>query len=107
VEEIPSAFTLAVKSMEKTGRANVALVAVGKQDSNRRKQSCPSKSDASAIRRSPVSPYVRGETYLPDFTGNNPWCNISTVKTGRVSDTSLSMCLLRCLKKERLMQYHL
>jgi hypothetical protein len=84
-EEMPSAFTIAMKSMEKTARANMALVAVSKQDGNRRKQSCPSKSDSSAIRRSPVSPYVHGETFLPDFTGNSPWCNISTVKPGRVS----------------------
>jgi len=94
-EEMPSAFTLAMKSMEKAARANMAVVAVSKQDNNRRKQSCPSKADASAIRRSPVSPYVHGETYLPDFTGNSPWCNISAVKTGRVSHVSiffLSIC---------------
>ena len=88
-EEMPSAFTLAMKSMEKAARANMTVVAVSKQDSNRRKQSCPSKADASAIRRSPVSPYVHGETYLPDFTGNSPWCNISAVKTGRVSHVSI------------------
>jgi hypothetical protein len=86
---MPSAFTLAMKSMEKAAKANMTLVAVSKQDNNRRKQSCPSKADASAIRRSPVSPYVHGETYLPDFTGNNPWCNISAVKTGRVSHVSV------------------
>jgi hypothetical protein len=78
-----------MKSMEKAARANMALGAVNKQDNNRRKQSCPSKADASAIRRSPVSPYVPGETYLPDFTGNSPWCNISAVKTGRVSHFSV------------------
>jgi len=88
-EEMPSAFTLAMKSMEKAARANMTVVAVSKQDNNRRKQSCPSKADASAIRRSPVSPYVHGETYLPDFTGNSPWCNISAVKTGRVSNISV------------------
>jgi hypothetical protein len=86
---MPSAYTLAMKSMEKAARANMAVVAVSKQDNNRRKQSCPSKADASAIRRSPVSPYVHGETYLPDFTGNSPWCNISAVKTGRVSNVSI------------------
>jgi hypothetical protein len=84
-EEIPPAFTVAMKSVEKVAIANMAFVAVSKQDGNRRKQSCPSKSDASAIRRSPISPYGHGETYLPDFTGNSPWCNISTVKPGRVS----------------------
>lgn len=88
-EEVPSAFTVAVKSVEKAARTNVTFVTVSKQDGNRRKQSCPSKADASTIRRSPISPYVHGETYLPDFTGNSPWCNISAVKTGRVSHVSL------------------
>ena len=50
-----------------------------KADASRRKQSCPVKADAT------VAPFVRTEGYLPDFTGNNPWCNISAVKTGRVS----------------------
>jgi hypothetical protein len=97
-EEVPSAFTIAMKSVEKAAKANVTFVAVSKQDGNRRKQSCPSKADASTIRRSPISPYIRGETYLPDFTGNSPWCNISAVKTGRVSEnTDFLKCLLTYL----------
>jgi len=95
-EEMPSAFTLAMKSMEKAARANMTVVAVSKQDSNRRKQSCPSKADASAIRRSPVSPYVHGETYLPDFTGNSPWCNISAVKTGRLAARRMDLACSNC-----------
>jgi hypothetical protein len=95
-EEMPSAFTLAMKSMEKAARANMAVVAVSKQDNNRRKQSCPSKADASAIRRSPVSPYVHGETYLPDFTGNSPWCNISAVKTGRLAARRMDLACSNC-----------
>ena len=67
-EQVPAAFTFAK-----------APVGALKADASRRKQSFPAKADAT------VAPFVRSEGYLPDFTGNNPWCNISAVKTGRVS----------------------
>ncbi|XP_069692378.1 uncharacterized protein [Periplaneta americana] len=92
-EEIPSAFTLAMKSMEKSARANMAVGTPNKQDGNRRKQSFPLKA---ADTSSPVTPYVRGETYLPDFTGNNPWCNISAVKTGRLAARRMDLACSNC-----------
>lgn len=45
---------------------------------DRRKQSFPTRTAATSEDWGSVQ-------YLPDFTGNNPWCNLSSVKSGRVS----------------------
>ncbi|KAK4874934.1 hypothetical protein RN001_014294 [Aquatica leii] len=56
-------------------------VAISK--SGRRKQSFPTKASLDETTTRDVSPCRDTEEmdYLPDFTGNNPWCNLQIVKT--------------------------
>lgn len=52
--------------------------------SGRRKQNYPSKAKVEEASTRDMSPCGDGEVdmdYLPDFTGNNPWCNLQIVKT--------------------------
>ncbi|PSN57201.1 hypothetical protein C0J52_01469 [Blattella germanica] len=88
--EIPSAAVLGNRTNLPASEEEVppafALSLAAKQDVNRRKQSCPAKADA----------FVRGEGYLPDFTGNNPWCNISAVKTGRLAARRMDLACSNC-----------
>ncbi|KAF5271226.1 hypothetical protein FQA39_LY08233 [Lamprigera yunnana] len=56
-------------------------VAISK--SGRRKQSFPTKAALEDTTTRDVSPCRDADEmeYLPDFTGNNPWCNLQIVKT--------------------------
>jgi hypothetical protein len=51
-----------------------------KPASGRRKQSYPTKASIEDS-RSPARD--DGEDYIPDFTGNSPWCNLQIVKGGK------------------------
>ncbi|XP_067005116.2 uncharacterized protein [Anabrus simplex] len=95
-EEIPSALSMVMKTMEERVRGNGTNSMTVKQDVNRRKQSYPSKADASSERSSPIAQFVPGEAYLPDFTGNNPWCNISAVKSGRLAARRIDLACSNC-----------
>lgn len=48
-----------------------------KSSSGRRKQSYPTKA---SIENSQSPAREDGEEYIPDFTGNSPWCNLQIVK---------------------------
>lgn len=57
------------------------------KSSCRRKQSFPTKTTKEEAMDRSDSPCQDVETddYLPDFTGNNPWCNIQMCKNNKVS----------------------
>ncbi|KAJ9585351.1 hypothetical protein L9F63_002848 [Diploptera punctata] len=46
--------------------------------------------------KSPVGTLKADQGYLPDFTGNNPWCNISAVKTGRLAARRMDLACTNC-----------
>lgn len=56
------------------------------KSSCRRKQSFPTKAAKEEQMDRSDSPCqdVEGEDYLPDFTGNSPWCNIQMCKNSKV-----------------------
>lgn len=95
-EDTVSPLSMVVKSVDRMRVGSIPSVSSVKQDSNRRKQSFPSKADASSGRQSPVGSQVSGETYLPDFTGNNPWCNLSAVKSGRLAARRIDLACTNC-----------
>ncbi|XP_063240896.1 uncharacterized protein LOC134541403 [Bacillus rossius redtenbacheri] len=63
-----------------------AAVPPGKLDGSRRKQSFPSKAE-------PGGP---GDVYLPDFTGSNPWCSLSSSKSGRLAARRVDLACTNC-----------
>lgn len=51
------------------------------KSSARRKQSFPTKASVQA-EAIPMDQEKEEEDYIPDFTGNNPWCNLVKGKVG-------------------------
>ncbi|GLH10698.1 GATA-binding factor A [Gryllus bimaculatus] len=95
-DETATPLSMVVKSVDKMRVGGMATTSTTKQDSSRRKQSYPSKADGTSERNSPVGSHIPGDTYLPDFTGNNPWCNISAVKSGRLAARRMDLACTNC-----------
>nr|CAD7197228.1 unnamed protein product [Timema douglasi] len=83
----PGALSMVIKSIDACSMNNNVLAVASKHDSSRRKQSFPSKADPSLQTES---------LYVPDFTGGNPWCNISSSKSGRLATRRVDLSCTNC-----------